>query len=142
MIIVDTNVVSEPLRRRPDPHVLAWLEATGSEAAITSVTVGELWFGAVRLPAGRRRRELLESLEQLVLQAGDRLLSFDEPASRAYGQLRADQEAAGRAVEVEDLMIGAICLARGLPLATRNVRHFEGFGIRLVNPWEAEPGEA
>ena len=139
MIVVDTNVLSEPFRRLPEPRVVAWLDAAGSEVAITTVTVGELLFGALRLPDGRRRSELLDSIEQLVAQAGDRVLPFDQSAARSYGRLRAERESAGRPAGSEDLLIGSVCLARGLPLATRNVRHFEGFGIDMVNPWDAEP---
>lgn len=72
MIVVDTNVLSEPFRRLPEPRVVAWLDAAGSEVAITTVTVGELLFGAQGVPDGRRRIELLDSIEQLVAQAGDR----------------------------------------------------------------------
>lgn len=136
MIVADANVLSEPLRREPDPRVLAWLESIGPEVAITTVTAAELLFGALRLPEGRRRATLIDTINRLIEESGDRLLGFDEAAARAYASLRVAREAAGRPVAVEDLMIGSICLARGLPLATRNVRHFDGFAIDVVNPWD------
>ena len=141
MIVADTNVLSEPLRREPSPRVLAWLEWVGSDVAITTVTMGELLFGALRLPEGRRRSGLVETTERLISEAGDRLLGFDEAAARAYADLRVAREAAGRPVGVEDLMIGSICLARGIPVATRNVGHFEGFGITVVNPWDFDAAQ-
>lgn len=139
MIVADTNVLSEPLRRDPSPPVLAWLASAGSDVAITTVTVGELLFGALRLPTGWRRSALLDSIERLIADAGDRLVPFDEPASRAYAELRKARETAGRPAGVEDLMIGAVCLARGIPIATRNVDHFDGFGLTVVDPWDADP---
>lgn len=139
MIVADTNVMSEPLRRSPDPLVLGWIRSVGPDIALTSVTVGELLYGAERLPDGRRRRGLLEAIERLMDEAGDRLLAYDAAAARAYASLRVAREAAGRSVSSEDLMIAGICLAHGLPIATRNVRHFAGFGLEVVDPWGGAP---
>ena len=135
MIVLDTNVLSEPLRLDPSPNVMAWWRGVGSNGAVTSVAVAELFYGAWRLPKGKRRTNLLERVEQLVREAGHRLLTFDNAASRTYGELRAERERHGRAITTEDAMIAAICRSRGYALATRNIRDFNGLGIELINPW-------
>ncbi len=135
MIVADTNVISEPLRRDPDPLVLSWIRSVGSEMALTSVTVGELLYGAERLPEGQRRLRLFEAIERLIDDAGDRLLAYDATAARAYVSLRAAREHVGRTTSSEDLMIASICLVHALPIATRNVKHFAGLGLEVVNPW-------
>lgn len=136
MIVADTNVLSEPLRREPSPRVLAWLDSTGSQIAITSLSVAELLYGAARLPEGRRRTDLTLAIERILASAGDRVLGFDAAAARAYASLRESRERAGRPASVEDLMIASICLAHDLAIATRNVGDFDGFGVQVVNPWE------
>ena len=137
MIVADTNVLSEPLRSVPDPRVLAWLADHGSEIVLTSITVGELLYGAQRLAPGRRQDQLLMAIDALVSASGDRLLGYDASAARQYADIRARREAAGHAVSVEDTMIAAICLAGGHTLATRNTRDFADAGVVLVNPWES-----
>lgn len=136
MIVADTNVLSEPLRPRPDSLVLAWIAEHGDELAITSITVGELLYGARRLPSGKRRNALLVAVESLVASAADRVLPYDERAAQHYAVLRAQREAVGRSVSVEDTMIAAICLAGGHDVATRNARDFDDAAITVHNPWE------
>ena len=138
MIIADTNVLSEPLRREPDARVLAWLVAHQDDLAVTTITVAELLYGAKRLPDSRRREVLLESIEQLILDAGDRLLTFDEEAARSAGELRVARAKAGRPTSSEDLMIAAIAHAHGAQVATRNTADFEGFGVAVLDPWRRD----
>lgn len=135
MIIVDTNVLSEPLRMKPEPAVLAWLANQAEHVALTTISVAELLYGAERLAPGRRRTELLDAIESLVRSAGERVLSFDEGAARAAASLRVAREAAGKPVSAEDLQIAGIALARGAAVATRNVTHFDGFGVDVIDPW-------
>lgn len=135
MIVADTNVLSEPLRRQPDTRVLAWLSANEDRLAVTTITVAELSYGALRLSAGRRRTALLAAIEALVREAGDRLLTFDESAARAAAELRVTRERTGRPTSSEDLMVAAIADAHAATVATRNVADFEGFGVDVVNPW-------
>lgn len=136
MIVLDTNVLSEPLRAEPDGSVLAWLEALdGRDVAITSVSVGELLTGIARLPQGRRRSVLHESVEALLTRYGDAVLPYDGGAARAYAGLQEQRRSAGRPLSVEDGMIAAICVRAGATLATRNVRDFASLGLDLVDPW-------
>jgi len=135
VIIADTNVLSEPLRPRPDPQVLTWLARHAGELAVTAITIGELAYGVARLPPGSRRDRLGDAVDALVATAGPRLIPYDASASRAYASLRARREAAGHPLSIEDGMIAGICLAGGHDLATRSVRDFADAGIRLHDPW-------
>lgn len=136
MIVANTTVLSEPLRPRPEPGVLAWLAVHRDELAITTITVGELLYGAPRLPSGKRREALIAAVESLVASAAKRVLPYDERAAEHYAGLRAGREAVGRSVSVEGTMIAAICLAGGHDVATRNARDFDDAAITVHNPWE------
>jgi hypothetical protein len=133
VILLDTNVLSEPLRQRPDTAVLSWLEAH-PDAAITAITVGELLVGVARLPAGARRESLAAAVDRAIGRAD--VLDYDEAAARAYARIQEQRRAAGHPLAVEDGMIAAICLANVATLATRNTRDFEGLGIELIDPWQ------
>jgi predicted nucleic acid-binding protein len=135
VIVLDTNVVSEPLSRVPDQNVLRWLAEHSTDVAITSVTVAELRFGAQRLPKGRRRDHLTAAVDDLIVGAAERILPFDAEAADTAGRLRARRESVGRLVSAEDTMIAAICLAGGHALATRNMKDFDDAGFELHNPW-------
>lgn len=137
MIVLDTNVLSEPLRVSPDQRVLTWLSEHSRDVAITAITVAELRFGVLRLPEERRRDELTAAVDALLRDAADRTLSFDASAADIAGRLWAKRESSGRTVTSEDTMIAAICLAGGHALATRNMRDFADAGIELHDPWSA-----
>lgn len=136
MIVADTNVLSEPLRPRPNLRVTEWLAGHADEIALTAITVGELLYGALRLNQGLRREALLIAIERLVDGAGARVLAYDDTAARHYARLRSAQEAVGLTVGVEDLMIAAICVAGGHAIATRNARDFADAGLEVINPWD------
>lgn len=135
MIVLDTNVLSEPLRSDPDERVLAWLSAHADESAITAITVAELRYGALRLPRGRRREALMMAIDTLIEVAADRVLAFNLDAAAVAARLRAAREQEGRIVSAEDTMIAAICLAGGHDLATRNTRDFADADLVLHDPW-------
>ncbi|MBW0253585.1 type II toxin-antitoxin system VapC family toxin [Cellulomonas sp. PS-H5] len=138
MIVLDTNVLSEPLRAQPDEHVLAWLEELEEPVAITAVSVGELLVGAERLPKGRRRDELLLAVEAVAAAFEDDVLPYDAAAARRFATMHVARRAAGHPLSTEDGMIAAICAGHGARLATRNTRDFVGLGLVLVDPWAAE----
>jgi len=137
MIVLDTNVLSEPLKARPDERVLNWLGSLREASGVTSVSVGELLTGVRALPAGRRRDGLLESIESTLSMFAGNVLPYDEPAARAYARLQELRRAAGRPLAVEDGMIAAICTSRRTTLATRNTADFAGLDLELVDPWSA-----
>lgn len=136
MIILDTNVVSEPLRPRPDPGVMEWMDARPrSELHLTAISVMELCYGVSRLAGGRRKARLAAALDGLLSEdfAG-RILDFDGAAARRAGWLMAELGAAGTSISVADGQIAAVCAVHGATLATSNVDDFTGTGIRLIDP--------
>ena len=137
MILVDTNVVSEPLRGAPEPPVAGWLDSQALETLyLSAITVAELRFGVRSLPAGRRRDRLDEDLEGQVLPMfAGRVLSFDLAASQAYAELMAKARSEGRTIPVSDGYIAATAAANGMMVATRDTAPFEAAGLRTVNPW-------
>ena len=137
MIVLDTNVLSALMQRRPAPEVAAWLDALPAESIwITAITVFEVRFGLDLLAAGRRRNELEAAFTASLAEDFEgRVLAFDQSAAEAAGRIAASQRRQGRALEVRDVEIAGIVAARKATLATRNTRHFEGLGISLVNPW-------
>ena len=137
MILVDTNVVSEPLRKVPQRSVAEWLDAQVLETLfLSAVTVAELRFGVYSLPAGRRRDQLHEDLERQVLpRFSGRVLAFDLAASQAYAELMAATRSAGQAVSVSDGYIAATAAANDMMVATRDATPFKAAGLKVINPW-------
>lgn len=137
MILLDTNVLSALMQQEPEPAVISWLDAQPSESVwTTSITVFEVAFGLRLLPQGRRRRRLEEAFTQaLADDLQGRVVPFDEPAADAAASIAAEQRRAGRLVDFRDVQIAGIAAVRRATVATRNLRHFEGLGVTLVNPW-------
>jgi len=139
MIVLDTNVISEFLRERPDRNVVRWLDMQPrSSVWTTTVTVFELRSGLLSMPAGKRRTGLMAALEFVLNEKiQGRIAVFDVAAAERAAELEAAGKAKGRPVEARDTMIAGIVLANHATLATRNVRDFEGIGAAVVNPWGA-----
>lgn len=139
MIVLDTNVVSELMRARPEPAVLHWVDRQPQDRLwLTSIVAFELGFGVARLPEGERKQRLSRALADLFEQdfAG-RVLAFDLEASAICANLCALRERQGRSLALADGQIAAICRVHDADLATRNTVDCDGLGIRLVNPWQA-----
>lgn len=138
MILVDTNVISEPLRQAPEARVIEWIDAQPLETLyLSAITVAELRFGVASLPAGKRRDRLHDSLETRVLPLfANRVLPFDLAASQAYATLMAKARTAGLAIGVADGYIAATAAANGMIVATRDTAPFEATGVPVINPWE------
>ncbi|WP_067977064.1 type II toxin-antitoxin system VapC family toxin [Mycolicibacter icosiumassiliensis] len=137
MILLDTNVISALMQQRPDDAVVRWLDGLPAESIwTTSITVFEVWTGLELLEPGRRRRHLELAFTQLLADDLDgRVQTFDQPAALAAAGLAARGRRKGYPVEVRDVQIAGIAVARKAALATRNVRHFQDLGAGLINPW-------
>ena len=138
MLVLDTNVVSELMRPAPDPAIATWVaERATSSLFLTAVTEAELRYGLAVMPPGKRRERLATGLERM-LKTGfaNRVLPFDSGAARAYAGIAAARRRAGRPFAQADCQIAAIAQARGMAVATRNVRDFEDMGIEIFDPWE------
>jgi len=136
MILLDTNVISEPMRTA-ESNVVAWIDTQPLETLyLSAVTVAELRFGVATIPEGKRRNKLHDRLEKRVLPLFiGRVLPFDLAASQAYAELMARARAAGLAIGIADGYIAAIASANGLIVATRDTRPFEAVGLTVINPW-------
>ncbi|MBP0606003.1 MULTISPECIES: type II toxin-antitoxin system VapC family toxin [Burkholderia] len=137
MILVDTNVISEPLRREPSAAVIEWLDAQNVDTLfVAAISLAEIRFGVAVLPVGRRRDWLEQSIEQRVVPLfRGRILPFDDAASKAYASLRAKARGTGNAMASADGLIAATAAANGLIVATRDVAPFEAAGLRVIDPW-------
>lgn len=135
--LLDTNVVSELGRARPEARVRAWAESCPeADQYMSSITVGELVRGAARLPAGKRRSDLLRWIQRdLEPRFAGRVLAFDADVATFWGFMRAESERRGRTLPVLDSQIAAIAIFRGATLVTRDIADFEGLGVTLLDPW-------
>ena len=106
------------------------------DVCMSTVNVAEILNGIELLPRGKRRDGLLSAAEAMFAEAFvSRILSFDEPAARAFAEIAAPRRSQGPPISEFDAQIASIARANGAALATRNTADFEGCGIRLVNPW-------
>ena len=138
MILLDTNVLSEPLRQAPEPRVIEWIDAQVLETLfLCAITVAELRAGVALLPAGKRRSGLRENLEKRVLPLFvGRVLPFDLACTQAYAALMAKARRAGLAIATADGYIAAIAIANGFAVATRDTAPFDAADVLVINPWK------
>jgi toxin FitB len=142
MIVLDTNVVSEPMKAEANPAVAAWLDRQAVETLyLTAVSLAELLVGVEILPAGKRRHGIGAALGELVSTLfGPRVLPFDQEAAKAYAILVARARTAGHVISVSDGQIAAIATANGFIVATRDVAPFLAAGVPVINPWRTDEG--
>jgi len=138
MILVDTNVISEPLRQAPESRVIEWIDTQPIETLyLAAITVAELRFGVASLPAGKRRNNLREGLEKQILPLfAGRVLPFDISTTLSYAELMASARTAGLTIGTADGYIAATAATNGMMVATRDTHPFEAAGVSVVNPWE------
>ena len=138
MILLDTNVISEPLRRAPEARVVNWLDAQSLETLyLSAITVAELRFGVASLPAGKRRDELQTSLENQILPLfSGRVRPFDMACTTAYAELMAKAKSSGLAIAAADGYIAAIAATNRFSVATRDISPFQAADVNVINPWE------
>ena len=136
MILLDTNVISEPMRVA-DGRVVAWIDAQPIQTLyLAAITVAELRFGVATMPAGKRQSAVHQHLEKRVLPLfNGRVLSFDLAASQAYAELMARARTAGLAIGTSEGDIAATASANGFIVATRDTSPFEAAGLTVINPW-------
>ena len=135
--LLDTNLVSEWTKPRPNPGVVSWLaDADEDRLFISVVTIAELRHGIERLAVGRRRKRLNEWIEgELLFRFDERILPIDAAAADAWGRIIAHREGLGRPIGTMDAFIAATAQVHKLTLATRNQSDFEAAVTAVVNPW-------
>ena len=139
MIILDTNVISEPLKANASPLVQKWLDQQTAELLyLTSVNLAELMLGVAILPEGERKKKLDIRLMTLVIRLFQtRTLSFNKDAAMIYARLISHARSNGRSISVADGQIAAIAAVHGFTVATRDTAPFIAMGIPVINPWES-----
>jgi predicted nucleic acid-binding protein len=137
MIILDTNVVSEQIKSDPSEAVIRWAATVpSSQLFTTAVTEAEMLIGLEMMPQGRRRTVLADQIGQIFdRELSDKILPFDRGAARELSKLPLPRTRDGKPIINTDALIGAIALAHGAVVATRNVKDFRSLGIDVVNPW-------
>jgi predicted nucleic acid-binding protein len=137
LIFLDTNVISETLRRSPDRAVIAWLVRHDAELALPTVTIAEIAFGIEKiLPDRRRATQLKQGLDGWRHRFAGRIFGLTEEAALAYGRIMGTASRKGRPMSAPDGMIAAIAEVNGGRLATRNLTDFKSTGLELISPWE------
>ena len=131
--LLDTNIISETARPKPDSGVIRWLGQL-STLQFPAVAIYELASGIERLPAGKKREFLEDWLAELLASDCD-VLPFDQAAALSCAALEAEARRRGRTIDLRDLLILAIAKSQDLGVATRNVDHFRGFGVPVYDPF-------
>lgn len=136
MIFLDTNVISETLRKAPEPAVVAWLVRHDAELALPTVTIAEIAFGIAKIQPDQRATRLEQGLADWRHRFADRIFGLTEEAALAYGEIMGAASRQGLAISAPDGMIAAIVRVNGGRLATRNLADFRTTGLELISPWD------
>jgi predicted nucleic acid-binding protein len=136
VIFLDTNVISETLRKLPDPAVIAWLDRHDAEIALPTVAIAEIAFGIQKIVPDQRAARLEQRLSEWRRRFADRIFGLTEEAALTYGDIMGAAKRQGRPMSTADGMIAAIAHVNGGRLATRNLPDFQTTGLELISPWE------
>lgn len=136
MIFLDTNVVSETLKKAPNEAVLAWLVRYDAELALPTVTIAEIAYGIQKIRPDQRADRLEQGLQDWRRRFANRIFGLTEEAALAYGEIMGAAACQGRGMSAPDGMIAAITRVNGGRLATRNLSDFETAGLELISPWD------
>ncbi|MGA3370884.1 MAG: type II toxin-antitoxin system VapC family toxin [Terracidiphilus sp.] len=138
MIVLDTNVISEPLKPLADPAVVAWLDRQPKELLyLCAPVLMEVLLGTALLPGGKRKRGMTIAVEALLTNYfADRFLSFERQAAVLYASLASRSSSRGYSISVADCQIAAIAAVHGFAVATRDTAPFLAAGVPVINPWE------
>jgi len=139
MIVLDTNVLSELMRKSPNERVVQWMDTQPDTSLFTTtVTQAEILYGVSLLPTGKKKQALAAAVDAMFEEDfKGRVLPFDGPAAAAYARICADRVRLGRPISQFDAQIAAIARSRGAGLATRNTPDFDECGIHVIDPWQA-----
>ena len=136
--LLDTCILSEPFKRQPDPHVIAWLRSVDQSSLYTpSVVLGEIRKGVEKMPASARREMLEKWLADYLRFYADNIVAFDAEVAMTWGKLVGKLQLDGISPPVIDSQIAATALHHGMTLVTRNVRDMQATGVDIFNPFPA-----
>jgi predicted nucleic acid-binding protein len=136
LIFLDTNVISETLKKAPEPGVIAWLVRHDAELVLSTVVIAEIAFGIQKIRPDQRADRLEQGLSDWRRRFADRIFGLTEAAALAYGGVMGEAARKGRGMSAPDGMIAAIARINGGRLAMRNLNDFQTTGLELISPWE------
>lgn len=136
MIFLDTNVISETLRKSPSEAVISWLVRHDAELALSSVAIAEIAFGIQKIAPDQRAVSLEQGLSDWRRRFSDRIFGLTEEAAMTYGEIMGTASRQGLGMSAPDGMIAAIARVNGGSLATRNLTDFRTTGLTLISPWD------
>lgn len=131
--LVDANILSEATKPTPDPRVVDWLRRNERDLVVDPIILGEIRFGILILPVGRRRRELERWFQEGVARIA--CLPWDAATGLCWARLLSDLRTAGRSMPIKDSLIAATALAQALTVVTRNVHDFRKARVKVLNPF-------
>jgi len=134
--LVDANVLSEPTKPAPAPHVIEWLRLNEREIAVDPIVLGEVRFGILIMPKGKQRTRLERWFDAGVQQID--CLPWEAETGLRWAALLANLRASGKSMPIKDSMVAATALVHELVVATRNSIDFKNAGVKVVNPFSAE----
>lgn len=139
MIVLDTNVISEPMKPLADPVVVAWLDRQPKETLyLCAPVLMEVLLGIALLPDGKGKSGMKTAVQALLANYfADRFLAFEREAAVAYSALASCASARGYSISVADCQIGAIAAVHGFTVTTRNTAPFLAAGVPVINPRES-----
>ncbi len=137
MILLDTNVLSEPLRSTPSQAVIDWIKRFDPLLVVPTIALAELALGSASLEPGARRTALEGHRKRIIGDFAGRVVAFDIAAAESLGEVSEVSRRAGRPMSILDSLIAAIALANRYEIATRNVGDFAHLPLKLINPWTA-----
>ena len=133
--LVDANVLSEPTKPSPEPRVIEWLRLHETDMAVDPIIVGELRFGILLLPKGKKRTALEQWFDAGVRRL--HCLPWDRDTGVKWAELLARLRATGQAMPIKDSLIAATALFHGLKVVTHNRADFETAGVSVIDPFRA-----
>ncbi|XOF32313.1 MAG: type II toxin-antitoxin system VapC family toxin [Candidatus Electrothrix sp. YB6] len=138
MILLDTNILSEPMRPSPDKRVISWLDQQiVTDLFICAITKAEIELGITLLPESRKKQSLLAAAQEVFSNFSDRCLAFGATEASIYAELIADTRKKGITMSVEDAQIASVAVSNGFSLATRNTKDFKDIAaLPLINPFD------
>jgi predicted nucleic acid-binding protein len=136
MIILDTNVISALMKPAEHEEIVTWFDSLADQRLwTTSITVMEVRYGLLRMQDGKRRRQMEDTFDNVLSVNLHDVLPFDLRSADVTATILAKAHASGRNLKIPDCQIAGIAITQRATLATRNIRDFEGLGLKLVNPW-------
>lgn len=138
MILLDTNVLSELMKREADVRVITWLDKWPLQHVFISViSKAEIEYGVLILPAGKRKKQIADAAEKVFMLFDNRILPFNSKTTSYFADIKSKRKSIGRPISYADAQIAAIALQHRLRFATRNTTDFEAIhGLEVINPWD------